>query len=1016
MTANFCYRCESCGASYRATEASRLNFWCCGLELVRVQLPNSASVDDEPNANVEAPRTSNADFVRGDEKFFARFWKPKWRSIAPENLALAEVIPPRSNLVDALQTETLLGSLLGSEIFSLEIAADAQGCRFLVRAPHSKMRHIQSQIQAVYEQAQFQAIPPEHDPAGSARTSLAQARMCLRRSVQLPLRTYRDGEFAESDPMRGLLGAFGHIEPGESVLAQLVLASAPLQWSDRYQGSTRRIDETISGESSGSQMGPERMVSGASFIVILALVVWGFLASVQGNWLGALAAGIVFVLCLAGAVMLYTLLARDRNMDPLLVQRKIGMPAFDVALRLTAAANDPHTAHARLETLLRGYGQYNLAAGNALEGVRTVFDPRALQVEQWSWWQELTGRVTRLNITEIASLWHLPAGEAAPLVARQMSKKLLPPRPELVSDGVLIGCSLHQGREIPVHLPYELLDRHAFIVAKTQQGKSTLMAHLARAAMERDLAVIVIDPHGDLARALAGMVPPKKVDKTVYLDFSDDTRIVGLNLLDMGQGRPIYAIIENLVHVGKLIWQDYWGPRMEDALRYSMHTLLEANEKLYAVGEPQFTILDIPMLFTMDPFRRKLLAQYVQDKAVLAWWGLHFEQMPPYMRVEVVNPVHTKIHRFEEHKVVERIVGQSSSTLNLRSVLAERQILLVNTANRIIGPDAGGLLGSILLDNINFAIGEQMRVGDPSRRTKVFVVIDEFQSLPGVDYPALLAELQKMGASFVLATQALKQLDELGATLRASILSNVSTLFVFQTSAEDADLLRHELDEEVEATDIINLERHTCYVKTSSGKTRMPIMHVETAEPGTEDAVVAEKVRARVSHYTRPVHEVEQQRSAFWNYWYGREMNKVKALLLGGADREPHRVRFASAPAASAASNANDGGTSLGTLNAPQGKHRDADANAVQGVEERRGVLNDAPRELSPDATNTTARGGDTVRASAASDTIGGANAASGNSAVAAGSDSNQPTGERLKKRVGKGGKKKASPKGGAEH
>jgi len=1013
MTANVCYRCESCGMSYRATEASRLNFWCCGHELTRAikdstDPPDTNQAHDGSSSPLGETQTLlEEEIVREDDGGLAQLWKPGWRQARPEALALVEIVPPRSNLVDALQTETLLGSLLGSGIFSLEIAADAEGCRFLVRAPHSKMRHIQSQIQAVYDQAQFLPIPPERDPAHMDGLHVAQGKMALRRSVQLPLRTYRDGDFREADPMRGLLGAFGHIEPGEKVLGQIVLAPAPLHWSDRYQGSTRRIDEQISGESPKQEPGLERIVSGASFILILALVVWGLLAFAQGNWLGTTAAVIVFVACIIGAALLYSVLARDRNMDPILVQRKIGMPAYDVALRLTAAASDPTTSHARLNTLMRGYGQFNLAAGNALEGVPAEFDPRTLQVEQWSWWQELIGRVTRLNITEIASLWHLPAGEGAPLVARQMSKKLLPPRPELVSQGVLIGRSLHQGREIPVHLPYEMLDRHAFIVAKTQQGKSTLMAHLARAAMERDLAVVVIDPHGDLVRALAGMVPPKKEDKTVYLDFSDDTRIVGLNLLDMGQGRPIYAIIENLVHVGKLIWQDYWGPRMEDALRYSMHTLLEANEKLHAVGEPQFTILDIPMLFTMDPFRRKLLAQYVQNKAVLAWWGLHYEQMPPYMRVEVVNPVHTKIHRFEEHKVVERIVGQSSSTLNLRNVLAERQILLVNTANRIIGPDAGGLLGSILLDNINFAIGEQMRVGDPTKRAKVFVVIDEFQSLPGVDYPALLAELQKMGASFVLATQALKQLDELGATLRASILSNVSTLFVFQTSAEDADMLRHELDDEVDATDIINLERHTCYVKTSIGKTRAPIMHVETEKPGAEDSAVAEKVLARVQHYTRLVHEVEQRRSAFWNYWYGREMNKVKGLLLGGGgEKDQRRMRFANPPDAESVMGGNGGSAMPTTSVLAQGASNDSKdvfdfEGAAQAVDNARGAP--TPGEPNASTAHPSAEG-------MAEDWTDAAKA----DAVSANAESNQPQGERLIKTIGKGGKKKQT-QGGAE-
>ncbi len=932
------YRCTCCNTTYRPTDATRINFWCCGQELVRSESQNSPSEQNEFHAQNTITESSDDEIVRDNENIFIRLWKPTWRRVSPKDLTVVEVIPPRSNRVDALQAETLIGSLLGSGIFSLEIAADSRGCRFLVRAPTAHIKHIQSQIQAVYEQAQFLRVSPERDPAYRIETNIVQARLHLRRSVQLPLRTFRDGDFEASDPMRGFLVAFGQIEPDEIVLAQIVLAPAPSNWSDRYQGSTRRIDQAISGETTRTQPGVEQLVSGISFVLILGLALWAFTAFIQQNWFALGTSVICFIGGLVGAIFLYNILSRDPNMNPELVQRKISVPAFDVSLRLTASANDSNTATARIENLIRGYGQFNLASGNALEATYENFDPRSLAVEQWSWWQEFTGRVTRLNITEIASLWHLPTGEGVPLVARQLSKKLLPPRPELVAHGVLVGHSIHHGRNIPVHLSHKVLDHHSFIVAKTQQGKSTLMAHLARAAMEREMAVVVIDPHGDLVRALTGMVPPKQVDKTVYVDFSDDQRIVGINLLDMGQGRPAYAVIENLVHVGKLIWQDYWGPRMEDALRYLMRTLIEANEKLYALGEKQFTLLDISNLIGFEPFRKKILSRYVRKNDVLTWWGLHFEQMPPYMRVEVVNPVLTKIHRFEEHDVIRRIVGQSSSTLNLRDVLRERQILLVNTANRIIGPDAGSLLGSILLDNLNFAIGEQMRIADASKRTKVLVIIDEFQSLPGVDYPALLAELQKMGASFVLATQALKQLDELGMTLRASILSNISTLFVFQTSADDADVLRHELDDEVEATDIINLERHCCYIKTAIGKTRLPIIHIETEKPAQENDEVAAKIRARVQQYTRPVNQVENERTAFWNQWYGREMIMLKGALLGAATNSQQRTatnQQATVPAATNVATTNVAPTNVAqsqeTLASPQPVANTASETQVTG-------------------------------------------------------------------------------------
>jgi hypothetical protein len=252
--------------------------------------------------------------------------------------------------------------------------------------------------------------------------------------------------------------------------------------------------------------------------------------------------------------------------------------------------------------------------------------------------------------------------------------------------------------------------------------------------------------------------------------------------------------------------------------------------------------------------------------------------------VDVINPVLTKINRFSTHSVVKNIVGQSRSTVDFRELLNERRILLVNTATGVIGPDAGGLLGAVLIDHINFAVREQMAIANPAARARVVVVVDEFQSIPGVDYPGFLAELQKMGASFILATQALGQLEAISEVLRPAILSNIETLFVFQTSADDADVLRHELDDEVTATDIINLADHSCYVKAQVGRDRLPVMHVETLPPQVGDRAIAEQVIGQMSRYARPVKVVEAERKAFLDRWFGREINNTLREVQDSAD------------------------------------------------------------------------------------------------------------------------------------
>ena len=360
----------------------------------------------------------------------------------------------------------------------------------------------------------------------------------------------------------------------------------------------------------------------ASVIAVMTAVafgLWALLSFMQHAWLTFILASILFAGAVGGVIFLYTLISEQANVDPKLVQTKIAAPAYDANIRLCVVGKTRERAERKLREIVAAYRRLNLQSGNSFVGRFAEFDPRLLSPDRPSIWNELTARVTRLSVNELAGLWHLPVGVEVSGVERTMTKRLLP-LPTTVQEGILVGHSIHQGRKIPVHLQEESLWHHIFMVAKTQKGKSTLMSHLAAAAMQRDTAVVVIDPHGDLARSMLGLVPRSRLGDVIYIDFSDAQQVVGLNLLDMAQGRNADTIVSNIVHVGELIWSDYWGPRMEDALRMALRSLLIANEKLVQEHERQFTLIDIPMLFEMDNFRHRLFKEYVKVPEVLHWW------------------------------------------------------------------------------------------------------------------------------------------------------------------------------------------------------------------------------------------------------------------------------------------------------------------------------------------------------------------------------------------------------------
>lgn len=894
------YRCSICGQVFRPMEAGRQNWKCCDRPLERIKPASLPLWRQFEPASPEPPKT-----LHGQASQYARapsrldespLHAPPTSAAAgidnsmapspPNAHGVIEVIPPREHRVDEAGAELLFASLGSSRLVSVEIGAEQGRIKFLLRGSEHAVSRAQHQVQATYDQARFRPVSAEEDPARRDGTPCATARLHLRKPCYLPLATFRKDDFETADPLRGLLGVFSHLEAGERLLSQLILTPAPRGWADAYSGYLRPSTLNSPGEPLSVRVVGRQAASFVSWVFMVASLFHALLMLLQHQWIALFFDAPIVVMSCTAVGFFLKMTFDEQNLNPELVQKKIQAVAYDVNLRLTAFAPTPERARELLHELADAYRQFDLASGNGLEARWTDFDPQVFEREHVSWWNEFRGRANRLNIAELAAMWHLPLDRDVPLVERTLAKRLLP-LPATVEEGVLVGYSDHQGHRVPVHLSQAALWGNCFMVAKTQAGKSTLMGHLASAVMEEKegRGLVVIDPHGDLVRSLLLLVPRERVSDVVFVDFSEPERVVGLNLLDVRQGRSADKIASGIVHVGQLIWSEFWGPRMESALRFAVRTLLAANEELAAHDDRQFTILDIPPLFQLENFRNRVINQYVKEKSVLQWWDAYFNPLKPDFQMEVVNPVMTKIHRFSEHSTVRQVVGQSSSTINFKELLDERKIVFVNTATGVIGPDAGALLGAVVVDIVNFCVRDQMKL-KAEERARVAVIVDEFQSILGVDYPGLLGELQKMGASFILATQALGVLKAVDPKLESSIFSNIASLFVFPTSAEDADLLAHELDESVTATDVINLADYTCYLKTKVRNERLPAMYLETLPPAIGSPECADLIVRGMPSYTYPAILSEQDRDRFQTQWYGRELELLRKLASRqGRDR-----------------------------------------------------------------------------------------------------------------------------------
>ena len=331
------------------------------------------------------------------------------------------------------------------------------------------------------------------------------------------------------------------------------------------------------------------------------------------------------------------------------------------------------------------------------------------------------------------------------------------------------------------------------------------------------------------------------------IDLSDETRSPGVNLLDTRIFADRDRTADSVVRVAKGLWEQ-WGPRMQSILEQTVKTLHEANEQVEA--ERQYTILDGLKLLSNEPFRKDVLKK-VSDPYLLEWWATTFTGWSRDYRADSLAPVQTRLSYYASSKRARAILGQRRSTIDLRKTIHDGGVLLVSTSQGTVGRDVAALVGASLLNLVDAVIREQGRL-PLSRRRGALVIVDEMQSMPGVDYESdVVSELGKFGASFILATQSLAKLDDLSRTMRDTLLANVGCLAVFQVAGNDARTLVWELGKErVTEDDITSLPVHHCYVRATVGKDRMPAFSMMVRKPEDGDPDTADRIREAASAYT----------------------------------------------------------------------------------------------------------------------------------------------------------------------
>ena len=362
---------------------------------------------------------------------------------------------------------------------------------------------------------------------------------------------------------------------------------------------------------------------------------------------------------------------------------------------------------------------------------------------------------------------------------------------------------------------------HTYIIGQTGTGKSTLLSQLIKQDIAHGQGCCLIDPHGDLARAVSEVAG----DDALYWDAADPACPIGYNPLTYvaEQYRPLVA--SGLIETLKKQWSDAWGARMEHLLRHALLALL---------SRPGSTFQDIVPMFLETGFRRQVLAS-ATDEQVRHFWTVEFPKMNYKTAADGVAPIANKLGVFLAHPTVRKAVCAPQEPLRFRDIMDQGRILVVNLAKGQLGADVANILGGLIVSS--FALAAYSRQSQPETERRPYLLyIDEFHSFTTTAFADMLSELRKYRLGLVLSQQHTSQID---ASVLDAIMGNVGTLIVFRVGATDAAILAKQLASDVpESPDLVNLPNYEAYMKLMVGGAQTRAFSVKTV---TEERGCAER-------------------------------------------------------------------------------------------------------------------------------------------------------------------------------
>jgi len=689
------------------------------------------------------------------------------RDLTEEVLSQAQVM---YNIIASTATRGFKSKIYGQRHLSFEIVANEGLVHYYTVVPSVLIDVVRQAIAAAYPSARLEEVT-EHNifsQVGKMSGTIG-GEFTLKKNFVYPIATFKE---SKRDASRALLNALSAAGREDGVAIQLMLRPAREGWTRNSIALAEKITKDKGNKKSG--------LGGLRVSKDLMEALWKPPDS--------------------------EVKPEDKQLTSLeqatveAIEEKTRYPGYEVLIRVVVSSNTATHSQSLLKNVVAAFALFDSPSHNGFKFAVTKNVEELVTAYIFRFFpQTITQNV--LNSVELATIFHLPDQSNIPTsqVLRQMSKQVDGPT-QLMDEGFLLGYNEFRGVKKPIRLSTNDRRRHTYVIGQTGTGKSVLLENLAFQDMMDGRGFAFIDPHGDSVEALLGKVPKERVEDVIYFNPGDMSNPIGLNMFEFDSPDQKDFLVQEAINMLYGLYDPghtgIVGPRLEHIFR---------NCALLLMSDPNGgTFIDIPKLLIDEEFMKSKL-KYVTDQTVLDFWTKEFPNSQKSNESgEVVSWVVSKFGPFISNDAMRNIIGQTKSGFNLREIMDNKKILLVNLSKGRMGELNSKLLGIIFVMKFQAAAMGRADMSE-DQRTDFSLYVDEFQNFATDSFESILSEARKYRLNLIMGNQFMTQLTD---KIREAIIGNVGTVISGRIGITDAEMMVKKFAPTFDAEDLTKMPNY----------------------------------------------------------------------------------------------------------------------------------------------------------------------------------------------------------------